>query len=189
MPLSPVISISESTSIRSQRADRRILPGDRAGILMMGLARPRPSRVLIPRQKRHWVKRPLNRPSKRTRHDCRRLACYDSVGTCHARADWSGMDVRIGRLAQLVRALRSHRRGHRFESCAAHSNVILRRNQQFDYLLTCGSVAVFSDRIRTPGPSGCPKQLYSGQTLGEAFPMSSAFCSQYRVCRDVCSRR
>ena len=29
--------------------------------------------------------------------------------------------ARAGRLAQLVRALRSHRRGHRFESCAAHS--------------------------------------------------------------------
>ena len=28
--------------------------------------------------------------------------------------------ARVGRLAQLVRALRSHRRGHRFESCAAH---------------------------------------------------------------------
>ena len=27
---------------------------------------------------------------------------------------------RAGQLAQLVRALRSHRRGHRFESCAAH---------------------------------------------------------------------
>jgi hypothetical protein len=27
---------------------------------------------------------------------------------------------RFGQLAQLVRALRSHRRGHRFESCAAH---------------------------------------------------------------------
>jgi len=26
----------------------------------------------------------------------------------------------FGQLAQLVRALRSHRRGHRFESCAAH---------------------------------------------------------------------
>ena len=26
----------------------------------------------------------------------------------------------VGQLAQLVRALRSHRRGHRFESCAAH---------------------------------------------------------------------
>ena len=34
------------------------------------------------------------------------------------------MDVRIGRLAQLVRALRSHRRGHRFESCAAHYSFI-----------------------------------------------------------------
>ncbi len=26
----------------------------------------------------------------------------------------------VGRLAQLVRALRSHRKGHRFESCIAH---------------------------------------------------------------------
>ena len=31
-----------------------------------------------------------------------------------------GSERRCGRLAQLVRALRSHRRGHRFESCAAH---------------------------------------------------------------------
>jgi hypothetical protein len=29
----------------------------------------------------------------------------------------------FGQLAQLVRALRSHRRGHRFESCAAHCSI------------------------------------------------------------------
>ena len=33
----------------------------------------------------------------------------------------SGRGTRSGRLAQLVRALSSHGRGHRFEPCAAHS--------------------------------------------------------------------
>ena len=39
---------------------------------------------------------------------CREMRCFRSVA------------CRFGQLAQLVRALRSHRRGHRFESCAAH---------------------------------------------------------------------
>ena len=40
---------------------------------------------------------------------CWEIRCFGSVACRH------------GQLAQLVRALRSHRRGHRFESCAAHS--------------------------------------------------------------------
>ena len=48
------------------------------------------------------------------------FSCHAPVWPATLTRDKIAVLMTLGRLAQLVRALRSHRRGHKFESCAAH---------------------------------------------------------------------
>ena len=48
------------------------------------------------------------------------FSCHAPVWPATPTRDKIAVLPTLGRLAQLVRALRSHRRGHKFESCAAH---------------------------------------------------------------------